>query len=66
MYLDATVGQQTVEVMGSSISMMKDPSVGMDVALEVTLLMIVAGTLAGLAPARRAASVCPIEALRAD
>lgn len=66
MYLDATVGQQTVEVMGSSISMMKDPSVGMDVALEVTLLMIVAGTLAGLAPARRAASVRPIEALRAD
>ena len=66
MYLDATVAQNTMEVMGQQISMLKDPSVGLDVALEATLLLIIAGTLAGLGPARKAASVLPIEALRAD
>ncbi len=66
MYLDATVAQKTIEVMGVQISMFKDPTVGLDVALEATLLLVVAGTMAGLAPARRAAAVRPIEALRAD
>lgn len=65
-YLDATVAQNTVEVMGMEIAMLKDPTVGLDVALEATLLLVVAGTLAGLAPARKAAAVLPIEALRAD
>ena len=45
---------------------MKDPSVGLDVALEATLLLVVAGTIAGLIPARKAAKVKPIEALRAE
>lgn len=66
MYMDKTIAQQAMEVMGMQIYMMKDPTVGMDVALEATLLLIVAGTLAGLAPARKAAAVLPIEALRAD
>ena len=66
MYLDATVAEHAMEVMGEKLYMMKDPTVGMDVAMEATLLLIVAGTLAGLAPARRAAAVLPIEALRAD
>ncbi len=66
LYLDATVAQNTMEVMGMQISMMKDPTVGLDVALEATLLLVVAGTIAGLAPARKAAAVRPIEALRAD
>lgn len=66
LYLDATVAQNTMEVMGMQISMMKDPTVGLDVALEATLLLVVAGTMAGLAPARKAAAVRPIEALRAD
>lgn len=65
-YLDATVAQNTMDVMGMQISMMKDPTVGLDVALEATLLLVVAGTIAGLAPARKAAAVRPIEALRAD
>lgn len=66
MYLDNTVAQHGMEVMGEQIYMMKDPTVGMNVALEATLVLIVAGTLAGLAPARKAAAVLPIEALRAD
>ena len=64
--LDATVGANPVELFGYSIKVMQNPSVGLDVALEATLLLIIAGTLAGLIPARKAAKVKPIEALRAE
>ena len=64
--LNATVGVSSVELLGESIQMLKDPFVGVDVALEATLLLIVAGTIAGLFPAVKAAKVRPIEALRAE
>ena len=64
--LDATVGSNPIELFGESINVMKNPSVGLDVALEATLLLIIAGTLAGMIPARKAARVKPIEALRAE
>ena len=52
--------------MGEQISIFVDPTVGVDVAIEATLVLIVAGTIAGFFPARRAAKVRPIEALRAE
>ncbi len=64
--LDKTLGQSTTEVMNQQVSIFVDPTVGLDVALQATLLLIVAGTIAGLFPARRAAKVRPIEALRAE
>ena len=64
--LDATVGSRPLELFGESITVMRDPSVGLDIALEATLLLIIAGTVAGLIPARKAARVKPIEALRAE
>ena len=64
--LDATVGSHPVEVLGESVTIMQNPSVGLGVALEATILLIVAGTLAGLIPASKAARVKPIEALRAE
>lgn len=64
--MDRTLGQETMDVMGQSIRVLVNPTVGMDVALEATILLIVAGTLAGLMPARKASKVRPIEALRAD
>ena len=42
------------------------PTVGLDVCIEATLVMIIAGTIAGLIPARKAANIRPIEALRAE
>ncbi len=60
------LGGQTKSVMGVQITSGSDYSVGLDVALEATLVLIVAGTLAGLIPALRAAKVRPIEALRAE
>lgn len=62
--MDKTLGQSEMEVFDQSIRLLVNPTVGMDVALEATLVLIIAGTLAGLAPARKAARVRPIEALR--
>jgi len=64
--LDKTLGQSTMTVMDEQIAMLVDPGVGLDVAIEATLVLIIAGTLAGFFPARKAASVRPIEALRAE
>lgn len=44
----------------------KDPTVGLNVCFGATILLVIAGTIAGLAPARKAAKVRPIEALRSE
>jgi putative ABC transport system permease protein len=62
----ATVGQKTVDLGFQQIHMLENPTVGLDVAIEATLLLIIAGTIAGLAPARKASKVRPIEALREE
>ena len=64
--LDKTVGQKSVNIGIEEIKMLENPSVGLDVALEATLLLVLAGTLAGIIPAWKAARVKPIEALRAE
>ena len=51
-----------VEQMGSNV--FRDPTVDMKIAIEATLTLILAGTLAGFFPAKRAVSIKPIEALR--
>ncbi len=43
---------------------LKDPTVNLSVALEVTIVLIIAGALAGLFPAIKATKVRPVEALR--
>ena len=40
--------------------------VDIGIAIQATLTLIVAGTLAGFFPAKKAVSISPIEALRAD
>ena len=64
--LDKVVGGGAQTMMGARMNIFVNPTVGLDVALEATLLLIVAGTLAGLVPALKAAKVKPIEALRAE
>lgn len=64
--MDKTVGAKTVDIGFEQIRMLVNPAVDLSVAIEATLLLIVAGTIAGLAPAMKAAKVRPIEALRAE
>jgi putative ABC transport system permease protein len=55
--MDAGIAQQTV---------FSNPTVSIGVAIQATLTLIIAGTLAGFFPARKAVRISPIEALRAD
>ena len=64
--MDKTIGQQAVDIGFDKIQMLVNPSVGLDTAMEATLLLIIAGTIAGIIPAWKAARVKPIEALRAE
>lgn len=65
-YMDATIGHQQVDTGLFKATMFVNPTVGLDVCLEATMVMVVAGTIAGLIPALKASRIRPIEALRAD
>lgn len=65
-YMNATIGNMKVDSGMFTTTMFVNPTVGFDVCINATLLMVVAGTIAGLIPARKAARVRPIEALRAE
>lgn len=65
-YMDATIGNQSMDTGLFEMSVFVNPTVGIDVCIEATLTLIIAGTLAGLIPARKAANIRPIEALRAE
>ena len=65
-YMDATIGHETIDTGLFRATMFLDPTVGLDVCIEATIVMIIAGTIAGLIPAYKASRIRPIEALRAD
>ena len=65
-YMDATLGHTKVDAGLFKATMFLDPTVGLDVCFEATMVMIIAGTIAGLIPAFKASRIRPIEALRAD
>lgn len=65
LYMDATMGHEVVDAGIFKQSMFLNPTVGFDVCIEATLLIVIAGTIAGLIPARKAAKIRPIEALNA-
>ena len=65
-WMDATLGHTKVDAGLFKATMFSNPTVGIDVCIEATLVMVVAGTIAGLIPAFKASRIRPIEALRAD
>ena len=65
-YMDATLGHEVTDLGVVQLTLFVDPTVGLDVCFEATMVMIIAGTIAGLIPAYKASRIRPIEALRAD
>lgn len=63
-YFDAQAAAKATEEM--TFTIFKDPTVSIGIALQAILVLIIAGTLAGFFPARKAVQIKPIEALRAD
>ena len=64
-WIDKTYGSTTISIGDDSATLFVNPTVDMSIAIGATVLLIVAGILAGLFPARKAANVRPIEALNA-
>ncbi len=65
-YMDATLGHEVTDLGVEKLTLFVNPTVGLDVCIEATMVMVIAGTIAGLIPAFKASKIRPIEALRAD
>ena len=65
-YMDATLGHDTIDTGLFKMTLFVNPTVGLDVCIEATMVMVIAGTIAGLIPAFKASRIRPIEALRAE
>ena len=65
-WMNAAFGSQNVDNGMFQVQMFSDPTVDLRIAIQATVTLIVAGTLAGFFPARKATKIRPIEALRAD
>ena len=63
-YMNQTAGEQVVDIGVASATVFVNPTVDLHIAIQATLTLIVAGTLAGFFPARKAVMIRPIEALR--
>ena len=66
LYMDATLGSKPIETGLFTTTVFVDPTVSLGTCFGVTLVLIIAGTIAGLMPAMKAAKIRPIEALRAE
>ena len=64
--MDATIGHITVDTGLFKAAMFVNPTVGIGTCIGATITIVIAGTIAGLIPAIKAARIRPIEALRAE
>lgn len=63
-YMDANVGSQTLDIGIFKQEVFIDPTVDISTCIRATIIIIIAGAIAGFIPAHKAAKVKPIEALR--
>lgn len=64
--MDATIGHTTVDTGLFKAAMFVNPTVGLGTCIGATITIVIAGTIAGLIPAIKAARIRPIEALKAE
>ncbi|UAM99945.1 ABC transporter permease [Polaribacter litorisediminis] len=68
-YLGLSLGTYILSLIGDSLEkdyFIKDPSVSTGIVVGATIVLILSGLIAGYVPAKRAANIKPIVALRAD
>ena len=68
-YLGLSLGTYILSLIGNSLEedyFIKDPSVSPGIVIGATIVLILSGLIAGYLPAKRAANIKPIVALRAD
>jgi putative ABC transport system permease protein len=68
-YVGLSLGTYILSLIGNSLEekyFIKDPSVSPGIVIGATIILIFSGLIAGYVPAKRAARIKPIEALRAD
>ncbi|MFZ3563791.1 ABC transporter permease [Tenacibaculum finnmarkense] len=67
-YLGLSLGTYILSLLGDSLEkyFIKDPSVSPGIVIGATVVLVLSGLIAGYLPAKRAANIKPIEALRAD
>jgi len=65
-WMNSAFGNETMDTGMWSTTVFLNPTVDIKIALQATVALVIAGTLAGLFPARKAAGIRPIEALRND
>ncbi|MES2678715.1 MAG: ABC transporter permease [Bacteroidota bacterium] len=69
-YFGLVIGIGSLELLnmalGESAEMFSNPTVDLSIAIEALTALIISGALAGLMPARKAVTIKPVEALRAD
>ena len=63
-YMDSTVGNQTMDLGLFQATYFVNPTVDLSTCLTATVIIVIAGVLAGLFPALGAVKVKPIDALR--
>lgn len=63
-WMNISMGEAVMDAGVFKTTVFVNPTVDLRIAIQATVTLIVAGTLAGLFPARKAALIRPIEALR--
>ena len=64
-WMDATVGNQVMDIGVFQAKYFVDPTVDLHICYQATIVIIIAGALAGFFPARKAVKIKTIDALRA-
>ena len=65
-YMSIIGGDSKISLEGMTLTVFSNPTVDFSICIKALLVMVAAGVIAGLIPARKAVKVKPIEALRAE